>query len=303
MLPRPSFGLAVYCTRLHRFGPAFGCALLIGLAISGCSEQSVQTQQAPATTVPHGLLDLDTRTSKTMPRASAVAALAELTQLRGLKYHSLTHEGSDVAALIEIDLSRFAPQVMATAKGLKPADAIAQTDLSVVVGSSFVSQVRQMQPIGVLQINGNLLQDVEPHGYTRILGIRQINSADRFEVAHRSAWPLEGLHSALQAGPGIIEKGLLDISDRDLSRQKYFRSFVADCGERAVVGATLVPMHLYTLGGELVNFFAAHQLSCSEVVNLAGDREAVLLVRHEQQAAYLGDPQPPKAGLIGFRAL
>ncbi len=321
MLPRPRHGLVVYCARLFSLGGcsghALGSALLVGLALSACSDQSVQTQQAPATTVPHGVLDLNANSSKTMPRKNAVAALTELTQLSGLKYHSLQHEGADAAALIEIDLARFAPLVMTASKGLKPVNAISQTKLSVIVGSSFVSQVRRMQPIGVLQVNGELLQDVEPHGYTRILGIRALNPelnaekegmasnsqatpAWRFEVAHRSQWPLEGLDSALQAGPGIIEKGLLDISERDLTRQRYFRSFVAECGERTVVGATLVPMHLYTLGRELIKFFAANQLNCSEVVNLAGDREAVLLVRHEQKAAYLGDPQSPKVGLIGF---
>jgi len=304
MLPRPRSGLVVYCVRFRHLGYCLGRALLVGLALSACTDQSAQTPQAPATTVPHGVLDLAADTSQTMPRKSAVSALAELTTNSGLKYHSLQHAGADVAALIEIDLTRFAPQVMTAPKGLTPADAISKSNLSVIVGSSFVSQVRRMQPIGVLQVNGTLLQDVEPHGYTRILGIRALSPAGwRFEVAHRSQWPLEGLHSALQAGPGIIEQGQLDISERDLTRQKYFRSFVAACGDRTVVGATLVPMHLYSLGGELLKFFAAEQLNCSEVVNLAGDREAVLVVRHAQQAAYLGDPRSPKAGLIGFTEL
>ena len=343
MLPRPRSGLDVYCTprdrrkdtrkdKRLRNGPqhrAVRCGVrravrrvvdkvlaywllclgaLGGLLVSGCTDQAAQTQQAPAVSVPHGLLDLTAGTSKTMPRASAVAALAELTELSGLKFHRLQHDGADVAALIEIDLARFAPKMIAAPKGISPAQAIAQTNLSVIVGSSFASQVQRKQPLGVLQINGTLLQELEPHGYTRILGISDLSvssgatggGVSRFKVVHRSEWPLESLHSALQAGPGIIEKGLLDISERDLTRQKYFRSFVAECGDRAVVGTTLVPMHLYTLGGELVDFFASQQLPCSEVVNLAGDREAVLLVRNEQRAAYLGDPQPLKAGLIGF---
>jgi len=133
----------------------------------------------------------------------------------------------------------------------------------------------------------------------RILG-RTWGGSARCEVAHRSEWPVERFSSALQAGPGIVEEGELDISERDLSRQKYFRSFVAECGERSIVGATLVPMHLYTLGSELVEFFAARSLDCREVVNLAGDRESVLLVRNSKEVAFLGDPVPAKAGLIGF---
>jgi len=308
MLPRPRPRLDLYSTQIRngsctgRWARAY--ALVSLLVAAGCAEQSAQTPQTPAVSVPHGLLDLEAKTSKTTPRASAVTALAELTELSGLKYHSLRHDGADVAAMVEIDLTRFAPQILSKPKGVSPNRAIAEANVSVIVGSSFVSQVVRMQPLGVLQINGELLQNVEPHGYTRILGISDVDPqahlAGRFEVVHRSQWPADGLHSAMQAGPGIIEQGLLDISERDLTRQKYFRSFVAECGERAVVGVTLVPMHLYTLGGELVQHFAANNLPCSEVVNLAGDREAVLLVRHAQKAAYLGDPQPLKVGLIGF---
>ena len=36
--------------------------------------------------------------------------------------------------------------------------------------------------------------------------------------------------SAMQVGPGVVERGLLDISERDLARPKYFRTFVGTCG-------------------------------------------------------------------------
>ncbi len=206
---------------------------------------------------------------------------------------------------------------MADRQGITPVKAVSAPGVKVVVGSSFVSQVRRMQPIGVLLSEGELLQDLEPHGYTRILGILQNNSpteaagvegfsgraaadAQRFDVIHRSEWPTKRFRSALQAGPGIIEQGVLDISERDLQRQPYFRSFIAACGDLSIVGATLVPVHLYTLGAALLEFFDEHQLRCSDVVNLAGDREALLLVRQGDSVAYLGDPQPSKAGLITF---
>ena len=221
----------------------------------------------------------------------------------------MQHEGVNVAALVEVDLAQFAPEIIAQPTGIRPIDAIQQAKVRLVIGSSFVSQVRRMQPIGVLKVKEALLQDVEVHGYTRILGIHNTSDGktgskaspqQRFGVVHRSQWPVEHFHSALQAGPGIIEEGQLDISERDLQRQKYFRSFVAECGERSVVGATLVPMHLHTLGSELVKFFAAKQLGCNEVVNLAGDRESVLVLRQGNTAVYIGDPNQSKAGLISF---
>ena len=313
MLPRQRIGLVV--SRSWIIG-------LVGwLMLSGCDDSTPQQQQAPATTVPQGLLDLSAKNARDRdqitPRAKALEAMAALTQDSGLSFHRLQHQGTDVAALVEIDLAKLTPAIVAQPTGVRPIDAIQQANVRLVIGSSFVSQVRRMQPIGVLKVNDELLQDVEVHGYTRILGIHNISDnlsenvsrvdtnsnpgfQQRFGVVHRSEWPLEHFHSALQAGPGIIEEGQLDISERDLQRQKYFRSFVAECGERSVVGATLVPMHLHTLGSELVKFFAAKQLGCNEVVNLAGDRESVLLLRKGNSAVYLGDPNQSKAGLISF---
>ena len=316
MLPRQRIGLVV--SRYWIIG-------LVGwLMLSGCDDSAPEQQQAPATTVPQGLLDLSAKNARdreqVMPRTKVLEAMAALTQDSGLRFHRLQHEGANVAALVEIDLAQLAPKIVTQPTGIRPIDAIQQANVRLVIGSSFVSQVRRMQPIGVLKVNNELVQDVEVHGYTRILGIHNIresvsenpsrtdNSAmappqQRFGVEHRSRWPLEHFHSALQAGPGIIEEGQLDISERDLQRQKYFRSFVAECGERSVVGATLVPMHLHTLGSELVKFFAAKQLGCNEVVNLAGDRESVLLLRRDSSAVYVGDPNQSKAGLIAFTVI
>ena len=66
--------------------------------------------------------------------------------------------------------------------------------------------------------------------------------------------------SAIQLGPGVVEQGLLDISERDLRRPRYLRAFLATCGSVAVVGVSLRPMHLYTLGQRLLVFFNAEGL-------------------------------------------
>lgn len=248
-----------------------------------------------------------------------MATMRSLAQGQGLPFYELPGPEGSIAAMLAVDLRRYEPLLLTEkpasstepTKGIRPRSAIGRDRMVVVVGSSFVSQVRAMTPIGLLHHRGETLQSIDQHGYTRILGIVNTqdaapnqpttNAPQQFVVRHRSDWQPELFRSALQAGPGIIEQGALDISERDLQRAKYFRSFVAECGNTAVVGASLVPVHLYTLGQSLVAFFAAHNLACNEVVNLAGDRESVLLLRSDTQAAYLGDPQPHKVGLIGFR--
>ena len=53
-------------------------------------------------------------------------------------------------------------------------------------------------------------------------------------------------------------------------------------------------------------------MNCNDVVNLAGDRQAVMLLRidhqqnaqqKEQQVVYHGDPNTHKVSLLGFRSL
>jgi len=92
----------------------------------------------------------------------------------------------------------------------------------------------------------------------------------------------------------------LDISAADLQRPRYFRSFLAICAAQWVAGVSLAPTHLHTLGQTLVGFFQASQWQCDDVVNLAGDRQAVLLLATgDQTIVYHGDPMTYKASLLG----
>lgn len=284
--------------------------LLATTLLSGCdSKSSTQINPAPATNVPHGTIDFEKNAATITPRARAVSALQTNAEAAGHRFHLLQANGKPLAALVDIDLREHEPILLTEPKGIRPRKAIQAAGISVVVGSGFVSLVHDMRPIGLLQFEGKLLSDIEQHGYTRILGVtansnqtdNRAPATSRFAVVHRSEWRPEIFSSALQAGPGIVEQGKLDISERDLQRQKYFRSFVAECGDRALTGISLVPAHLYTLGTALLELFARENLQCNDVVNLAGDRESVLLTSTENQAAYLGDPQPRKASLIAFR--
>ena len=181
--------------------------------------------------------------------------------------------------------------------GISPRSAYASQKLSLLIGSGFVSQTHSLEPVGLLQIDGQTLSPVQVHGYTRIIGINESG----FGVVHRNEFSRDLFYSALQAGPGIIERGQLDISERDLKRPRYFRSFLGLCDNAWLAGISLTPVHLRTLGEQLMTLFEAGQENCTEVVNLAGDRQAVLMATlPDGRIAYHGDINAHKVSLIGF---
>ncbi len=109
----------------------------------------------------------------------------------------------------------------------------------------------------------------------------------------------------MQVGPGIIEGGRLDINPTEVSLPQYLRSLFGVCGQRALLGVTFEPMHLYELGKLLETHLATSDptvLACDEVVNLSGDRETLLVLPEASGESLLvyGDPQAPKSALLGF---
>ena len=275
-----------------------GLAVGVGLGIiSACSDPEIEPSsraeqawsglaQGLAPQIDDGALALE-----------AVVGAFRGVATEGVSVLSIADADASVIAL-RVDLAVMEPVLLgAEAEGITAAGALA--DVQVVVGSGFVAEVSSLDPVGLLQVEGRTLSPVQPHGYTRILGVRRQGLG---VVGHRDYH--RGMYdSALQAGPGIVEAGLLDISERDLKRPRYLRAFVATCGPFAVVGATLRPMHLFTLGQRLLAGFAEAGLSCDEVVNLAGDREAVLALASSDGSrfAYVGHPLTAKASLLGFR--
>lgn len=200
--------------------------------------------------------------------------------------------------LLELDPQQLEPVLLATpGSGMAASTAMQEHNLQVLVGSGFVAELHSLQPVGLLQLDGRTLNAVEGHGYTRILGINDQGMG----VLHKEAYQRNLFHSAIQVGPGIVEAGRLDISERDLERPRYFRSFVAVCDARWIAGVSLTPAHLRTLGQTLLDVFQQQGWQCSEVVNLAGDRQAVALVRTPTGIAFHGDPNTYKASLLGFR--
>ncbi len=260
------------------------------LGLLGCEEQPPNRPGAPAAEVPFGSIP----ETAGDPRGR----LAE-PGIEGLSSH-LVGDGEDELLLVELEPAQFEPVLIGMPKqGISAENALRQRGLSVVLGSGFVAELRGLEPVGLLQVQGETLNPVQGYGYTRILGVND----QGIGVVHRDRYQRDLFHSALQAGPGIIEAGKLDISEADLRRPKYFRSFMAVCAARWVAGVSLAPTHLRTLGQTLTDFFEASNWQCKDVVNLAGDRQAVLLVATgDGTIVYHGDPGTYKASLFGFRS-
>jgi len=236
--------------------------------------------------------------SGTLPPTEQDVTEHSYWQADGLRAHEVTSADGRLLVL-ELDPAYFEPAIVAAPQtGIAAIDALRTNDYRVVIGSGFVSELNSLAPVGLLQIDGQTLNPVQGYGYTRILGINDGGMG----VVHRNDYQRALFHSALQAGPGIVENAQLDISEKDLLRPKYFRSFVGLCAQRWLVGVSLAPTHLRTLGQAMVEYAEDQQWQCEDLVNLAGDRQAVLLLRTRSGTLlYHGDPDTYKVSLLGFR--
>jgi hypothetical protein len=267
-------------------------AILATAALAGCEDgaQTDNSHQGPALRLPSGVLDDHGETD--------IRTILQGKLPAGVKAAFIGQPDQDLL-LLELDPHQLEPVLLTSPEdGMAARDALAKYDVQVLIGSGFVAELHSLQPVGLLQVKGNTLNPVQGHGYTRILGINDGGMG----VVHKAAYQRDLFHSALQVGPGIVEAGRLDISERDLQRPKYFRSFVAVCKQRWIVGISLRPAHLRTLGQALLRHVHQQGWQCPEVVNLAGDRQAVMLVRTAGAGVvYHGDPDTYKVSMLGFR--
>ena len=210
---------------------------------------------------------------------------------------SAAASAAPLAVVVTVNLETHEPVLVAAEEGTDGVALLTTGGADVVLGSAFVAEFSPLQPLGLLQVNGALRSELQPHGYTRVLGF----SEGRVGVVGRGSYHRGLFESALQVGPGIIEQGQLDISERELKLPAFFRTFLMHCGERVVVGASTRPIHLRNLGTGLLDFAAEQGLQCDEAVNLSGDREVLLGIRNATQAVVLGNPRVKKTALIGFR--
>ena len=267
--------------------------VLLGL-ILGCAEEPAPRFDAPLAS---GVLML--------PLGSAQRFDAQLSAnglLAAMRGHGAP--GLEVEALggeiVLAHLPRSAFRAAILGEGVSAYNALAEAGYSLVIGSGFVSVFNPVRPLGLLQLQGDVKSDLTPHGYTRVLGAKN----DDLRVIPREDFHPGLFDSAIQVGPGIVQDGKLDILQRERKLPPHIRAFVATCSDRWLAGIAHAPMHLYDLGERLLEHFAANRLRCDEVVNLSGDREALLAIRSPdgKSMAYFGVPTLPKASIIAFAA-
>jgi hypothetical protein len=185
-------------------------------------------------------------------------------------------------------------------EGALPEDMLRDDALALLIGSGFVSELMALTPLGLLQINGEVVNRIQRHGYTRVLGIGD----RRMGVVGHLQYERGLYHSALQVGPGVVEAGILDISPRDMERQPFFRSVVGTCGDHSVFASSLTPMHLHALGKRLLQFAKKTGLVCDEVVNLAGDRESIMALRFaDGRILFIGNPRTSRSAVITLESV
>ena len=277
--------------------PATGVAMVFvccALAAACGPSESVPPRQTPATSLPAVLVS-DGETQPVVP-ATWPGLLCELADgMEGASCHLV----GDGAMAIELAHLRFEPVIVGVgnrSRGGVTARGQIASGMRIVLGSGFVSEFRPIAPLGLLQIDGTVVSELSSHGYTRIIGLRD----GVLDIIGRADYHRGLFTSAMQVGPGVVELGKLDISERELNLPAHFRAFVARCEASTLVGVTLKPMHLYHLGGDLLATFEAAGLDCAEVANISGDLEALLAVRSGERTLYIGDPDSPKASLIGW---
>ncbi len=263
------------------------------VCLPGCERVEEESRDAPATALPAAAWLADGTVERVPPEAWAEFAGQLAAGLDGVALHR-----TDGALVLAIERRRFEPVVLA-ARGTRRLTGKSALDgeATVVLGSGFVSEFQSLEPLGLLQVDGEILSPVSRHGYTRILGV----GGGRLAVLARREYHRGLLESALQVGPGVVEDGALDISPRERNLPAYFRAFAATCAERNLAGITTRPMHLFDLGNELLKLFGEVGFDCPEVANLSGDREALLGLRAGGRAFLVGRPDSARAALVAFR--
>ena len=262
--------------------------------LAGCDPGAEEVpRDTPATSLPGTILHADGTAARVPPGDWMEAARQIADTLEGIDVHR-----TDGALVLAIEHGRFEPVVLSRRgrRRLTGRAALGEPT-AVVLGSGFVSEFQSLEPLGLLQVEGEIVSPVSRHGYTRILGVGD----GRLAVLARREYHRGLLESALQVGPGVIEDGALDISPRERNLPAYFRAFAATCDGRDLAGITTRPMHLFDLGNALLALFAATGFDCSEVANLSGDREALLGLRGGGREFIVGHPTSARAALVAFR--
>ena len=262
--------------------------------MTGCEDQPAPRFDAPLVS---GVITLPLRDTQRFDTLLSQQGL--LAALQGMGRRHLHVEAADPGlVVVELPHAHFEAAILGL--GTVAVEALLDRGYALVLGSGFTNVFNPVLPLGLLQLDGEIKSEPTPHGYTRILGA----SAGELRIMARDEFHTGLFEAAIQVGPGIVQNGRLDILQRERKLPAHIRAAVAICDDRSLAMVAHTPMHLYDLGERLLRYFEARDLRCAEVVNLSGDREALLALASADGSsiAYFGDPTLPKASLVAFKA-
>ena len=261
--------------------------------LPGCEEKPAPRFEAPLVS---GIITLPLRDTQRFDTQLSQQGL--LAALRGVGVpHLNVDDAGEGLIVVQLPHAHFEAAILGLGAGA--VDTLLHGGYAAVLGSGFTNVFNPVQPLGLLQLAGEIKSPPTPHGYTRILGA----SAGDLAVIARDEFHSGLFEAAIQVGPGIIQNGRLDILQRERQLPAHIRAAAAICDDRSLAIVAQTPTHLYDLGERLLRYFEARNLRCSEVVNLSGDREALLAIFDAggNSIAYFGDPTLPKASIVAFR--
>ena len=207
----------------HRVALGF---VIAGAALGGCEEE------APRFDAPHasGVLTLPLRESQRFDAKMTTVGLYAALQGSHASIEVGSLGESRKVLLAHVPKGRFEPVMLGVEN--TALDALIDGGYTLVIGSGFVSVFDPVSPLGLLQLNGEVVSEVTPHGYTRILGV----SEGMLRIVGRADYHPGLFESAIQVGPGVVEGGKLDIRPGERELQAHIRAFVTTCEDRWLVG-------------------------------------------------------------------
>jgi len=183
--------------------------------------------------------------------------------------------------------------------GSSAAGALVQDSADVVIGSGFLASFDPLSPLGLLIVNGELVNEIRPNGFSTVLGVEE----GRLWLVNKDDYEPERFSSALQTGPRLVEDGVLGNSPEEPRlRPPAKRAFVGFCEQDIIVGVSLDPIHLHDLAAFLASPKTDGGLGCQDAVNLAGGGSEALVVRTQKDGAPLmwGNVRMRQASLLTF---
>ena len=204
--------------------------------------------------------------------------------------------------LAELDPKLYEVRVEGISKknpaGTSVLGALTRLGANVVLGSGFVSTLSPPTPVGLLIVDGSVVNPINRVGLSGIIAV-----SDRgLEITRREDFDRRGVSGALQVGPILVERNQNVVEPTEPTRRPAAtRSFLGLRSDGTVlVGITTEGVHLYDLADLLMRRVEDGGLGCEIAVNLAGGGSEGLATGPMGRAEDYGNERARQAAVLAF---